>query len=44
DLKKVFYEDVYYLIVCLSDWDRPTVRVFKLIDSTIKEEEMVEIG
>ncbi|GFP28848.1 [CysO sulfur-carrier protein]-S-L-cysteine hydrolase [Candidatus Hakubella thermalkaliphila] len=44
DLKKVFYEDVYYLIVSLSDWDRPTVRVFKLIDSKIKEEEMVEIG
>ncbi|GFP19324.1 [CysO sulfur-carrier protein]-S-L-cysteine hydrolase [Candidatus Hakubella thermalkaliphila] len=44
DLRKVFYEDVYYLIVSLSDWDRPTVRVFKLIDSKIKEEEMVEIG
>lgn len=44
DLKKAFYGDVYYLIVSLADWDRPIVRVFKLIDGKIREEKMVEIG
>jgi proteasome lid subunit RPN8/RPN11 len=44
DLRKAFYEDVYYLIVSLADWDKPIVRAFKLIDGKIKEEEMVEIG
>ena len=41
DKELAFYPDVSYLIVSMSDMDKPSLRSFKITEGEIKEEEIV---
>ncbi len=43
DLRLAFYPDAYYLVMSLSDRERPVLRAFRIADGEITEEEL-EIG
>lgn len=43
DLRLAFYPDAYYLVMSLSDRERPELRAFRITDGEITEEEL-EIG
>ncbi len=43
DLKLAFYPDAFYLVMSLSDRDRPVLRAFSIVDGAIVERE-VEVG
>lgn len=43
DLRLAFYPDAYYLVMSLSDRERPELRAFRITDGEIAEEEL-EIG
>ncbi len=43
DLRLAFYPDAYYLVMSLSDRERPVLRAFRIVDGEIAEEEL-EIG
>ena len=40
DIRLAFYPEVSYLIVSLSDRNKPVLRSFKIQDETVKEEEI----
>ena len=40
DVRLAFYPDVSYLIVSLSDQNKPVLNSFKIIDENVKEEEI----
>ena len=40
DVRLAFYPDVSYLIVSLSDQEKPALRSFKIKDEVVKEEEI----
>lgn len=40
DVRLAFYPDVSYLIVSLSNLDKPVLRSFKIIDENVTEEEI----
>ena len=40
DIRLAFYPEVGYLIVSLSDRNKPVLRSFKIQDETVKEEEI----
>ncbi|GBC86692.1 CysO-cysteine peptidase [bacterium HR12] len=43
DLRLAFYPDAYYLVMSLSDRERPELRAFRIVDGEVTEEEL-EIG
>ena len=40
DLRLAFYPDAYYLVMSLSDRERPVLRAFRIVDGEITEEEL----
>ena len=44
DVRLAFYPDVSYLIVSLSDMDKPVLRAYKIVEEKVKEEGVKIIG
>jgi proteasome lid subunit RPN8/RPN11 len=40
DLRLAFYPDACYLVMSLSDRERPVLRAFRIVDGEITEEEL----
>ena len=40
DVRLAFYPEVSYLIVSLSDMDKPVLRSFRIVEERVKEEEI----
>ena len=40
DVRLAFYPEVSYLIVSLSDQDKPVLRSFRIVEEQVKEEEI----
>jgi proteasome lid subunit RPN8/RPN11 len=40
DRNQAFYPDAYYMVLSLSDRDRPVLRAFRIVDGEVSEEEL----
>lgn len=40
DRNQAFYPDAYYMVLSLSDRERPVLRAFRIVDGEVSEEEL----
>jgi proteasome lid subunit RPN8/RPN11 len=40
DRNQAFYPDAYYMVLSLSDRERPVLRAFRIVDGDVSEEEL----